>query len=59
VGGTVSPVSVPLEDMTHTFSEGYMSDGAPWYVPSKDGSLKILGPIFMSWVGIRISVDKR
>jgi hypothetical protein len=48
VGGRVSPVSVPLDEMTHTCAEGCMSGGAPWYVPSKDGSLKILGPISMS-----------
>jgi hypothetical protein len=46
--GRVSPVYVPLDEMTHTFAEGCMRGGAPWYVPSKDGSLKILGPISMS-----------
>ena len=44
----VSLVSIPSEDMTHTCVEGCMSGGAPWYVPSKDGSLKILGAILMS-----------
>jgi hypothetical protein len=34
--------------MTHTFAEGCMRGGAPWYAPSKDGSLKILRPISMS-----------
>ena len=48
VGGRVSPVSVPLDEMTHTCAEGCMSGGAPWYVPSKDGSLKIMRPISMS-----------
>ena len=48
MGGMVSPGSVPLEDMTHTCAEGCMSDGAPWYAPSKDGSLKIMGAVSMS-----------
>ena len=48
VGGRVSPVSVPLDQMTHTCAEGCMNRGAPWYVPRKDGSLKIMGPIKMS-----------
>ena len=47
VGGRVSPVFAPLDEMTHTCAEGCMSGGAPWYVPSKDGSFKILGPISM------------
>ena len=48
VRGTVSSIIVPLVEMTHTCAEGWMSGGAPCYVPSKDGSLKILGPISMS-----------
>jgi hypothetical protein len=48
VGGRVSPVSAPLDEMAQTYAEGCMSSGAPWYVSSKDGSLKILGPILMS-----------
>jgi hypothetical protein len=44
----VSSVSVPLEDMTHTCAEGCIRGGAPWYAPSKDMSLKILGPMSMS-----------
>jgi hypothetical protein len=48
VGVMVSPILVPSEDMEHTCAEGCMSSGAPWYVPRKDGSLKILGPISMS-----------
>jgi hypothetical protein len=48
VGGRLSSVVVLLEDMTHTCAEGWRSGGALWYVPSKDGSLKILGPISMS-----------
>jgi hypothetical protein len=48
VGGRISSVYVPLEEMTHTCAEGCMSEGAPWYVPSKDGSLKIPGPISTS-----------
>jgi hypothetical protein len=48
VGGRVSLVVVSLVEKTHTCIEGWMSGGAPWYVPSKDGSLKILGPILMS-----------
>jgi hypothetical protein len=48
MGGMVSPVSVPLEDMTHTCVEGCMSSGAPWYAPKKYGSLKITRPISMS-----------
>jgi hypothetical protein len=47
VGGMVSSISVPAEDMTHTYVEGCMSGGSPWYVPSKDGALKILGSISM------------
>jgi hypothetical protein len=48
VGGGLSSVVVLLEDTTHTCAEGWRSGGALWYVPSKDGSLKILGPISMS-----------
>jgi hypothetical protein len=48
VGGRVSLVVVPLVEMTHTCDEGWMSSSASWYVPSKDGSLKILWPISMS-----------
>jgi hypothetical protein len=48
VGGRVSPMSVPLDEMTHNCIEGCMSDDAPWYVRSKDWSLKISGPISMS-----------
>jgi hypothetical protein len=48
MGGMVSPFLVPLEDMTHTYDEGCMSGATPWYVPFKDGSLKILGGISMS-----------
>jgi hypothetical protein len=48
VGGRVSSVVIPLVETTHTCAKGWMSGGAPWYVPSKDGSLKILGPISMS-----------
>ena len=48
MGGRVSLVYVPLDEMTHTCVEECMSGGAPWYVPSKDGYLKILGPITMS-----------
>jgi hypothetical protein len=48
VGGRVSPVSVPLDEMTQNCVEGCMRGGAPWYVPIKDGSLKILGSISMS-----------
>jgi hypothetical protein len=36
-----------------------MSGGAPWYVPSNDGSLKNSGAHFSEWVGVGISVDKR
>jgi hypothetical protein len=48
VGGRVSLVVIPLVEMTHTCAEGGRSGGALWYVPSKDGSLKILGPISIS-----------
>jgi hypothetical protein len=48
VGGRVSSFFVPLMEMTHTCAKGWMSSGAPWYVPSKDGSLRIMGPILMS-----------
>ena len=48
VGGTISPVYVSFDEMTQTFAEGCMSGDSPWYVPRKDGSLKILGPISMS-----------
>jgi hypothetical protein len=48
VGGMVSPVFVPSEDMTHNCAKGCMSDGSQLYVPSKDGSSKILGGISMS-----------
>ena len=48
MGGRLVSVVVLLEDMTHTCAEGWRSGGAPWYVPSKDGSLKIMGPISMS-----------
>jgi hypothetical protein len=48
VGGMVSPVYAPSEEMTHTCAEVCMSGGAPWYVPSKDGSFKIMGAISMS-----------
>ena len=48
MGGRVSPVSILLDETIQTCAEGCMSGGAPWYVPSKDGSLKILGPISMS-----------
>jgi hypothetical protein len=48
VGGMVSLVLVPLEDITHTCVEGCMRGGTPWYAPSKDGSLKILGAISMN-----------
>ena len=48
MGGRVSPVSIPLDEMIQTCVEGCMSGGYPWYVPSKDGSLKIPGPILMS-----------
>jgi hypothetical protein len=48
VGGRLSSVFVVLVETVHTCAEGWMRGGAPWYVPSKDGSLKILGPISMS-----------
>jgi hypothetical protein len=48
VGGRVSSVVIPLVDTKHTCDEGWMSGGSPWYVPSKDGPLKIQGPISMS-----------
>jgi hypothetical protein len=48
VGGRLSSVVVPLVETTHTYVEGWMRGGSLWYVPSKDGSLKILGPISMS-----------
>jgi hypothetical protein len=48
VGGRLSLVVIPLVETTHTCAEGWMSGGALWYVPSKDGSLKIMGPISMS-----------
>jgi hypothetical protein len=48
VGGRLVSVVVLLEDKTHTCVEGWRSGGAPWYVPSKDGSLNILGAISMS-----------
>jgi hypothetical protein len=48
VGGRVSSDVVSLVEMTHTYVEGWMRGGAPWYVPSKDSSLNILGPISMS-----------
>ena len=48
VGERLVSFVVPLEDTTHTCAEGWRSGGAPWYVPSKDGSLNISGPISMS-----------
>jgi hypothetical protein len=45
VRGRVSPVSTPLDEMTQTWANGCTSGGDLWYVLSKDGSLKILGPI--------------
>jgi hypothetical protein len=48
VGGRVSSIIVPLVERTHICAEGWMSGGDMWYVPSKDGSLKILSPISMS-----------
>ena len=48
VGGRLVSVVVPLEDMTHTYADRWRIDGALWYVPRKDGSLNILGPISMS-----------
>jgi hypothetical protein len=54
VGGRVSSIVVPLVEMTHTCAKVWMSGGAPWYVPRKDGSLKILGPISMSGYASRL-----
>jgi hypothetical protein len=48
VGGRVSLVVTLLVETTHTCAEGWMRGGHLWYVPSKDGSLKIPGPISMS-----------
>jgi hypothetical protein len=44
----VSQILVPLEDTTHTCVEGWRRGGAPWYAPSKDGSLKIPRPMSTS-----------
>jgi hypothetical protein len=29
MGGILAPISIPLEDMTHTCAEGYRRGGAP------------------------------
>ena len=47
VGGRVYLIVVPLEDTT-SWVEGWRSGGALWYVPRKEGDLKILGSISMS-----------
>ena len=52
-GGLSYSWRVSLEETTHTWLGG-RSGGAPWYVPNKDGSLKIPGPIstsgYASWL---------